>query len=104
MRNALLAAVAVFMACPLYCRAAELRVEIRWQVAPPVTDLGDRMNLPAGPAFEQIVAAVRRGSPDPAETADSSADERTAVVAGEFFPLRYRRTIHRYFELIRRQR
>jgi len=98
-RNALLAAVAVMTGSSLCCPAAELREEIQWRVAPSVTVLADRTGLPAGDTLEQIVAAAAESSAsvDRAEPAQKSR----AVVEGELFPLRYRRTIRRYFDLIR---
>jgi len=98
-RNSLLAAVAVIAGSSLCCPAAEPGKEIQWQVAPPVVVLADRTGLPAGGTLEQIVAAAAK--PSAAADRAEPAQKSTAVVEGELFPLRYRRTIRRYFDLIR---
>ena len=63
-----------------------------------VTIAVDRAYLLTGPALEQVVA---EGQKPPAKAADQPAAKSRTVVEGELIPLRYRRTIYRYFLLIR---
>ena len=98
-RNALLAAVAVLTGSWLCCPAAELGKEVHWRVAPSVDVAADRTGLPAGDTLEQIVATAAR--PPAAVDRLKPAQRSRTVVEGELFPLRYRCTIRRYFDLIR---
>jgi len=77
----------------------EFRANLHWQPAPTVTITVDRAYLPNGPTLEQI---VDEGEKPPAKT-EEPAKTSQAVVEGELIPLRYRRTINRYFILLIRR-
>ncbi len=104
--NTGIAGLAVFLTAGIVAGAAaappvdsEFRAKLRWQPAPTVTIAVDRAYLLSGPPLEQIAAEGRK---PPAKTAEEPAEKSRAVVEGELIPLRYRRTINRYFFLIRR--
>jgi len=94
-------AIVALMILPACCLAAELRADLQWKQASPAPISAHRANLAAGPSLEEIVADAGK-QPGGKAVAQSSKTSK-AVVEGDLFPLRYRRVIRRYFELIRGQ-
>ena len=82
---------------PACCPAAEEVAEVHWQAAPAAAISADRPQLRAGPTLEQLAAEAASAQPPKTGSVKTS---RT-VIESEPFPLRYRRIIRRYFELIR---
>jgi hypothetical protein len=78
---------------------AELRAKLRWRPAPAPTVAVDRGHLLSGPPLEEIIAPGKK-PPAKSGPAQASAKKSQVVVEGERLPLRYRRTIRRYFVLI----
>jgi len=101
MTRASATAIVALMILPACCVAAELRTDLQWKRAAPVPVFVHRANLAAGPSLEEIVAHA--GKQPPGKAATESSKTSKAVVEGELFPLRYRRIIRRYFELIQGQ-
>ena len=97
-----LPAIVALMIWPACCAAAELRTDLQWKQAAPAPISAHRANLPAGPSLEEIVADA--GKQPGGKAGSESSKTSKAVVEGELFPLRYRRIIRRYFELIQGQR
>jgi len=78
--------------------AAPGAADFGWRPAPRVKVTADRKHLLSGPKLEQIVAGAARQKTAPAPSGKKTS---RAVVEGELSPVRYRRIIRRYFELIR---
>jgi len=78
-----------------------LGAKLHWRPAPAVPVLTNRAHLLARPTLKEIVAGAQADTAA-AEGASQGKTSR-AVVEGELFPVKYRRTIRRYFELLRRR-
>ena len=77
--------------------------DLAWRPAPPAEVVTTRANVAAATTLEALIAAADRRAAEgpPAGRDEPDAGRPAAVDEGELLPLRHRRTIRRYFELIR---